>query len=112
VEWLDQHGIPYWDLCFMREKTLVDADIYVEDSPEHVGKLMEAKREVICFTNSTNRCLTPAPPLRADSWTEVERMVRQRYYAWREARGLRLREAPGHQPPKPPPCDCSAHNAA
>src|SRR4051812_45225760 len=29
VSWLDAHGIPYWDLCFMRDKQLVNADIYV-----------------------------------------------------------------------------------
>jgi len=23
VEWLDGHGIPYWDLCFMKEKSAV-----------------------------------------------------------------------------------------
>jgi len=27
VEWLDSHGIPYWVLCFMKEKAQVGADI-------------------------------------------------------------------------------------
>jgi 5'(3')-deoxyribonucleotidase len=31
IHWLDHHGIPYWDLCFMKEKSQVGADIYVED---------------------------------------------------------------------------------
>ena len=25
IDWLDHHGIPYWDLCFMRHKTHVGA---------------------------------------------------------------------------------------
>ena len=33
VEWLDRYGIPYWDLCFMRDKDAVGADLYIEDSP-------------------------------------------------------------------------------
>jgi 5'(3')-deoxyribonucleotidase len=39
IEWLDFHDIPYWDLCFMREKAAVGADLYVEDSPENVARL-------------------------------------------------------------------------
>src|SRR5437879_5928728 len=27
VAWLDEHGIPYWDLCFMANKGAVGADI-------------------------------------------------------------------------------------
>ena len=27
VRWLDNHGIPYWDLCFMRRKGDVGADL-------------------------------------------------------------------------------------
>lgn len=33
IEWLDHHGIPYKDLCFMREKDQVGADIYIDDAP-------------------------------------------------------------------------------
>ena len=36
MEWLDNHDIPFWDLCFMKHKGQVGADIYIEDSPEHV----------------------------------------------------------------------------
>lgn len=34
IDWLDHYGIPYWDLCFMKEKGQVGADIYIEDNPE------------------------------------------------------------------------------
>jgi hypothetical protein len=39
IEWLDEHGIPYWDLCFMKAKEQVGADIYVEDTPQNVRNL-------------------------------------------------------------------------
>src|SRR3990172_3226868 len=39
TEWLEHHGIPYWDLCFMKEKAAVGADLYIEDSPRNVEQL-------------------------------------------------------------------------
>lgn len=72
VEWLDWHGIPYWDLCLMKAKDAVGADLYVEDSPSNVQRLRAVGNSVIVFTNSTNRAL--AGP-RADAWDEVESQV-------------------------------------
>ena len=42
IEWLDANGIPYWDLCFMKEKAQVGADIYIDDSPHNVELLRAA----------------------------------------------------------------------
>ena len=39
IEWLDEFGIPYSDLCFMKEKDQVGADIYIEDSPHNIKAL-------------------------------------------------------------------------
>jgi len=75
VEWLDSHGIPYWDLCFMKEKSQVGADIYIEDSPENILQLRRSGLYTICFANSTNRHI-PGP--RASSWEEAYRLVRER----------------------------------
>jgi len=73
VEWLDSRGIPYWDLCFMKEKEQVGADIYIEDTPANVLQLREKGLCTICFANSTNPHIE-AP--RASSWKEVYAMVR------------------------------------
>ncbi|HXH23209.1 MAG TPA: 5'-nucleotidase [Dehalococcoidia bacterium] len=78
VDWLDYHDIPYWDLCFMREKADVGADMYVEDSPENVKRLRDQGKETIVFTNSAN--LDVGPP-RADTWAEVVEMVLARMRA-------------------------------
>jgi len=83
IEWLDLHDIPYWDLCFMREKAAVGADLYVEDSPENVARLRAQGLKTIVFSNSTNEHL-PGP--RAHSWDEVARLVVAEKAAW-EARG-------------------------
>ncbi|MEM7387480.1 MAG: hypothetical protein AAF514_21285, partial [Verrucomicrobiota bacterium] len=53
IDWLDHHGIPYWDLCFMQHKTHVGADIYIEDSESHILDYRNAGSEVVIFTNST-----------------------------------------------------------
>lgn len=72
IQWLDRHDIPYWDLCFMQQKTAVGADLYIEDSPENVERLRADGATTIVFSNSTNEHL-PAP--RAGSWEEVLEMV-------------------------------------
>ncbi len=75
IEWLDHHGIPYWDLCFMRDKDQVGADIYVEDSPANIESLRRHGHYAICFANSTNAHIgTP----RTGSWDEVYRLVKDR----------------------------------
>ena len=33
VAWLDDHSIPYRDLCFLGDKPQVEADAYVDDAP-------------------------------------------------------------------------------
>ena len=82
IEWLDFHDIPYWDLCFMREKAAVGADLYVEDSPENVARLRSQGLKTIVFSNSTNEHL-PGP--RADSWDEVASLVLADKAAWEKA---------------------------
>jgi len=79
VEWLDDHGIPYWDLCFMREKGAVGADLYVDDAPINVAALHEESKDVIVFTNSTNRHLETGEDDRAATWDELEALVLKRY---------------------------------
>lgn len=72
VEWLEKHGIPYWDLCFMAKKSSVEADAYVEDSPANIEMIRRARRPVIILRNSTNLHVSgPA----AETWEEVEKWV-------------------------------------
>lgn len=80
VAWLDFHDIPYWDLCFMRDKGAVGADLYIEDSPENVEKLRADRHPTIVFTNSTNRSLA-AP--RADTWEQVYELVMDELAGWK-----------------------------
>lgn len=83
VEWLDHYDVPYWDLCFMRDKAAVGADLYVEDSPTNVKTLRDDGHPAIVFTNSTN--LELGPP-RADNWSEVESFVLEARRRWSESR--------------------------
>lgn len=83
LEWLEQHGIPYWDLCFMAAKSSVDADVYVEDSPRNIHTLRAAGKRVIVFQNSTNRDL---PPPYATHWSQVESWVMEQHQAWLQSK--------------------------
>jgi 5'(3')-deoxyribonucleotidase len=75
TNWLDEQGIPYRDLCFMKDKAQVGADIYVDDSPENIRLLREQGLYTICFANSTNE--NSGPPIAA-GWEDVYNLVHVR----------------------------------
>jgi len=99
VRWLDAHGIPYWDLCLMRDKEAVEADVYIEDTPTNILRLREMNRPVIIFSNSTNVNMDDEPGGRANSWLEAEDLVRTRYYAWLDDNGCAHPSEPGRRAP-------------
>jgi len=76
IRWLDKHGIPYRDLCFMGEKDQVGADVYIDDSPDNIAALRAAAHYAICFANSANKGIA-AP--RARKWEEVYTLIKQRW---------------------------------
>ena len=76
IDWLDSHGIPYWDLCFMKDKEQVGADVYIEDSPANVEALRAKGLYTICFANSTNTKIA-AP--RVKSWKEAYELIHQHF---------------------------------
>ncbi len=82
VEWLDRHDIPYWDLCFMKEKAAVGADLYVEDSPDNVRRLRAQGLPTIVFTQPTNRDVEGP---RAGNWAQVLEMVLDAKVRWEQA---------------------------
>jgi uncharacterized HAD superfamily protein len=98
VRWLDEHRIPYWDLCFMRAKDGVDADLYVEDSSSNIERLLEVGADVLVIDNPTNRHHEFPGAARAGDWEQAEAHVRARYLAWLDARGLERPPAPGESP--------------
>lgn len=70
--WLDQHDIPYRDLCFIGDKATVGADLYLDDSPHIITALRGAGRTAIVFDQHYNRHLDGP---RVHSWAEVEPLV-------------------------------------
>ena len=72
VEWLDHHAIPYRDICFLGRKPEVEADCYVDDSPDVIEALREAGNTVVVFDAPYNRHLDSP---RAETWADVENEV-------------------------------------
>ncbi|MDR1030566.1 MAG: 5'-nucleotidase [Treponema sp.] len=79
VDWLDTYDIPYWDICFMNDKGAVGAHVYIDDSPANIIRLRAHGCKTIVFTNSTNRQL-PGP--RANSWQDVDHLVKESMEEW------------------------------
>lgn len=99
VRWLDSHGIPYWDLCFMREKGEVGAHLYVEDSKSNIEDLRQRDKQVLILSNNTNEDLDDEPGGRAQDWVQAERLIRERYYyPWLDTQGLDRPTGPGLEP--------------
>ncbi len=78
VAWLDEHGIPFRDLCFLGAKPEVEADIYVDDAPHNIAALRAAGNEVIAFAQPYN---ADVGGIRANDWAEVEAIVLARLVA-------------------------------
>lgn len=72
VAWLDEHGIPYRDLCFLGQKPQVEAHAYLDDAPHNITALRAGGSPVIVFDQPYNRELEGP---RAHSWGEVEALV-------------------------------------
>ena len=75
IEWLDHYGIPYHDLCFMKNKEQVGADIYIEDSPGNIRSLRDRGHYTICFANSTNKDVGDP---RVQNWDEAYELIHAR----------------------------------
>lgn len=73
AEWLDEHQIPYRDLCFLGAKPEVEADCYIDDAPHNIDGLRALGNPVIIFDQPYNRSIGDGP--RARNWLEVEAIV-------------------------------------
>jgi len=82
----------------MREKDLVNADLYVEDAPHNVLRLQEAGADVVVFfADGTNIALEHTSK-RVATWDEAEATIRDRSYRWLEHHSLSLPSQPGEPP--------------
>ena len=74
--WLDKNEIPYRDIMFVKRKTDVYADVYIDDSPENIQRLKKRhpKSLVIIFDATYNRKLKGP---RAQTWEEVQILVEE-----------------------------------
>lgn len=72
VEWLDEHRIPYRDLCFLGRKPEAQADAYLEDAPHNIEALRASGNTVVVFEQPYNR---EQPGLRARDWAEAEAII-------------------------------------
>lgn len=75
VAWLDEHRVPYRDICFLGAKPEVEADCYIDDASHNVIALRNAGNHVIVYDAPYNQDVSGP---RATSWEEVEQLVMDR----------------------------------
>ena len=71
--WLDEHRIPYRDLCFLGAKPEVQADAYIDDAPHNITALRELGNTVIVVRSALYN--PPPSPTDRGRGTGVERGV-------------------------------------
>lgn len=91
VAWLDGARIPYRDLCFVGARPEVEADLYVEDDPDHIRRLRRRGSEVIVFDRPANRDLRDP---RAIDWGIAEELVMDRFTEHAGVHGVQV-QIPG-----------------
>ena len=74
VEWLDKQRIPYRDICFLADKSVVNADAHIEDAPHNIKAIRDSGGYVITYDQPYNSHMSGP---RAHNWTEVEEMIVQ-----------------------------------
>lgn len=77
VSWLDEHKIPYRDICFVRDKADVGCNLLIDDSPINIASL-QSKRgpdSVAIFHQPYNAHLDG---IRVHTWNDVLALVSAR----------------------------------
>lgn len=74
---LDANHIPYNNLAFLSNKTLMLADAYIDDSPNNIKRLHDAGRFVIAFDMPYNQGLQASA--RATNWDEVRAILTEKF---------------------------------
>ena len=74
VNWLDFYNIEYHDLIFVRDKTLVNGDIFLDDGQHHLEALRDCGKVAVCYDQEYNKDWTGA---RVKNWEEFEKIISQ-----------------------------------
>ena len=69
----------------MEDKCAVDACMYLEDSPSNIAALKKAGKNVLIFSNSTNRKIEGK---RANTWDDVASLVVAELGKWKESKAI------------------------
>lgn len=77
VDWLDEHKVPYRDICFVRDKAdIFGCDLYIDDAPMNINAIRNrhGQEAATVFDQPYNRDL-PGP--RVSNWNDVITLVQE-----------------------------------
>lgn len=72
--WLNEHKVPYDSLCIVRDKWLVDADVYIDDHGKNFDEIWEYGKPCFLFDQPWNSHVD-AGSYRVGSWKEFYEAV-------------------------------------
>ena len=55
--WLEEHGVPFSEICFVSDKAAVGADLYLDDAPHNITQIQEVlgKNRILIYDQLYNR---------------------------------------------------------
>lgn len=74
-DWLHLYNVCYDELCFVKNKTEIFADVYLDDSPAVIAECLENRKNYIIFDYAYNRDL---PGARIRNWLELEQCLQKK----------------------------------
>lgn len=69
VDWLDHHRIEYDDICFLKDKSALDCNLLIDDSPANIAAYRDAGKLCLIFDQPYNRSVSG---WRTYSWAQAE----------------------------------------
>ena len=72
AEWLYKQQLPYDDICFAQFKYTVYADLYIDDSPQHLSALNAHGKSYLIFDQPYNQ-ISEGP--RAYGWVDAGKQI-------------------------------------
>jgi len=55
LEWLEKYDIQFDELCFSSRKEIIDCDVYLDDDPICIERLLEHNKRIVIRDQAWNR---------------------------------------------------------
>lgn len=79
IQWLQDHGFGYNEITFTNDKTKIQCDLYIEDSPHNLRAYQAAELPTLVYTHAYNEDIALEGSLlgRSNNWPNIIGLVKE-----------------------------------